>query len=380
MSDVLVVGGGLAGSASAIALARAGRDVVLVEKENFAHDKVCGEFLSAEALRYLRALCVDVAGLGAVEINAVRMVRGGRVVERGLPFAAMSLSRRVLDEALLECAVGAGVKVMRGRRVEGVARDGEEWAATLEGRESVGGREIFLCCGKHDVRGLMRPAGVQSDLVAFKMHWRLSAEQHAALGARVELILFGAGYGGLEPVEDGVANLCVLVRRGRLKELGGWAELLAAMRRECGWLDVRLSGAEAMWERPLALSAIPYGYVCGDACDGIWRLGDQAAVIPSFSGDGMSMALHSAAVAAEVYLRGGDAESYQRRIYSDVRLQVAVATAVSRGMVGAPGVVMGLVRAVPGMMERVAGATRIKEEAVRRGLASEKAGAMDAEA
>ena len=379
MSDVLVVGGGLAGSASAIALAQAGRDVILVEKEQFAHDKVCGEFLSAEALHYLQALGVDAGALGAVEIAAVRMVRGERVVERALPFAAMSLSRRVLDDALLERAIRAGVRVMRGRRVESVLRDGDGWEAVLDGGERVGGREIFLCCGKHDVRGRARAAGIQNDLVAFKMHWRLSAEQHAALGSRVELILFDSGYGGLEPVEDRVANLCVLVRRGRLKELCGWAELLAAMREECAWLNARLRGAEAVWERPLALSAIPYGYVRADAGDGIWRLGDQAAVIPSFSGDGMSIALHSAAVAAAFYLRGRDAETYQRAIYSDVRLQVAVATAVSRGLVGAPGVVTGVVRAVPVIMDRVAGATRIKGDAVCRGLASERAGAMYAE-
>ena len=375
--DVMVVGGGLAGSAAAITLARAGRDVVLVEKEKFAHDKVCGEFLSAEALGYLGALRVDVARLGAVAIDAVRMVRGERVVERALPFAAMSVSRRVLDEVLLECTAGAGVCVMRGRRVELVVREEAGWGARLEDGESLAAREIFLCSGKHDVRGLGRPAGVQGDLVAFKMHWRLSAEQRAALGSRVELILFRDGYGGLEPVEDGLANLCVLVRRGRLKELGGWAELLGAMRTECAWLDTRLRGAEAMWERPLALSAIPYGYVRADAGDGIWRLGDQAAVIPSFSGDGMSIALHSARVAAEVYLSGGDAGVYQRRVYDDVRLQVAIATAVSRGLVGAPAVVMAMVRAMPRMMERVAGTTRIKEEAMRSGSASEHAGAVN---
>ena len=88
------------------------------------------------------------------------------------------------------------------------------------------------------------------------------------------------------------------------------------------------------WERPLSLSRIPYGLVQHRA-DGVWRLGDQAAVIPSFSGDGMAIALHSAHLAARTWLDGGDAETYQRALAAQLGRQLRLATPLSRAVVHA---------------------------------------------
>ncbi len=188
--------------------------------------------------------------------------------EAELPFRAMSVTRRRLDEELLQVAAAAGVRVVRGCRVQGLEREGAGWRAAVEGAEPVVAEAAFLATGKHDVRGRARPKGKQPDLVAFKMYWRLAPEQAAALEGHVELMLYRGGYAGLQPVEEGAVNLCCLVERARLRQLGGsWERLLAAMQRECGLLRERLQGAEALLERPLAVAAIPYGYV-REASDG----------------------------------------------------------------------------------------------------------------
>ena len=85
-TDALVAGGGLAGAAVAIDLARAGRRVVLIEREPGPHDKVCGEFLSYEACHYLERLQISPAALGAVQLHSVRLVQGHRPVTAKLPF------------------------------------------------------------------------------------------------------------------------------------------------------------------------------------------------------------------------------------------------------------------------------------------------------
>ena len=93
-AEVVITGGGLAGSAAAIVLARAGRDVVLLERESQPQHKVCGEFLSQEALMYLRSLGADVGAMGAATIHSVRLARGTGRSAAVLPFGAMSLTRR----------------------------------------------------------------------------------------------------------------------------------------------------------------------------------------------------------------------------------------------------------------------------------------------
>src|SRR6516164_9762564 len=112
--DAAVIGGGVAGPALAAELARAGRSVILFEKEKAAHDKVCGEFISHEGVRYLHDLGVSLEGLGALPIRHVRLARHAGAVTDELPFEAQSLSRRVLDETLLQLASKAGAEIQRG--------------------------------------------------------------------------------------------------------------------------------------------------------------------------------------------------------------------------------------------------------------------------
>jgi flavin-dependent dehydrogenase len=370
MRDAVVVGGGPAGAATAALLARAGRDVVLLEREAGPADKVCGEFLSREAGLYLEALGVDLPALGAVPIEAVRLTEGDEVTRVKLPFAAWSLSRRALDEALIERAAAAGATIQRGASVAELGRGSEGYRARLDGGATVDARTAFLATGKHDLRGWRRPPGLQNDLLAFKIYFRLALAQQAELDRHVELILFEGGYAGLQPVEGGRANLCLVVRRARFAALRRrWENLLGAMRADSPHLDRRLSFAKATWTRPLALSGIPYGHVLREA-SGPFRLGDQAAVIPSFSGDGMSIALHSAELAVATHLAGGDASSFQRRLARDVHAQVLLATGLSHGLVRRPMqlVLCALARRFPAIVAAVAAHTRIPDDALARTL------------
>jgi menaquinone-9 beta-reductase len=367
----MVVGGGPAGAALAARLAGAGREVVLIEREAGPADKVCGEFISHEAVLYLARAGLDLPALGAVSIENLRLFAGSQRATVALPFAATSLSRRVLDEALLTRAAAAGATIRRGVKVAALDQADGRWTARLDDGSSIAGTAAFLATGKHDLRGHKRPAGLQDDLVAFKMHWRLAPTQAAELARHVELVLFNGGYAGLQPVEDGLANLCLLVRRRRLLALGQrWDLLLAAIRAESPHLDARLADAQPCWARPRALSAIPYGHVQRRA-DGLWRLGDQAAVIPSFSGDGMSIALHSAELAAAAYLDDRSADVYQGRLAADVTGQVMLATALSHALVrrvgqSALGIAM---RLWPGLMATVAFRTRVPDAALARAMA-----------
>ena len=366
--DVIIVGGGLAGAAAATRLASAGREVTVLEREAGPHDKVCGEFLSPEASRYLTALGIDLPALGAVPLEAVRLSYRATLSAVRLPFSAVSLSRRVLDEALLARAAAAGATIQRGARVCALERAGAAYRARLVNGQHITAKAAFLATGKHDLRGWRRPEGLQNDLVAFKLYFRLAADQARSLDRHVELALFDGGYAGLSPVEGGRANLCLVVRRRRFVALGQrWDHLLAAIRAQSMHLDERLGGAEACSDRPLALSSIPYGYVRRHA-EGPFRLGDQAAVIPSFAGDGMSIALHSAELATRTYLAGRGAEARARQLARDVTGQVLLATGLSHGLVRRPtqAALSAMARVFPGVMATIAARTRVSDAALAR--------------
>jgi flavin-dependent dehydrogenase len=364
----LVIGGGLAGAMAGLRLATAGREVTLLERERLAHHKVCGEFLSREAVELLSQVGVNALELGAEEIRFVRLASRRRVVETALPFTALSVSRCVLDEALLARAAQEGCLIERGAFVESLElRDGF-WQAQLRNGEAWCAPTVFLASGKHDLRGHERSPGPHGDLIGFKLHWLLTPQQTEELRGFIELYLFSGGYGGLSLVENGVANLCLVVRRAALRKIGGWPELLAAIQSETPHIAQRLSGATALWERPLAVSSIPYGHLAARR-SGLWCIGDQAAVIPSFTGDGMSIALHSANLATHMYLSGTSADGFHEVLTRHLSGNMRLATALSRAMVSSFGrrvAPVGL-SIFPGAMNWIARSTRIPEERWRTG-------------
>jgi flavin-dependent dehydrogenase len=361
----LVIGGGPAGSMLAARLAAAGREVVLLEKQQAAHDKVCGEFISREAVGYLQQLGIEPRELGTISIGRVRLHAGKSTTEAKLPFMAMSLSRRVMDEAMLTKAAAAGCELRRGVFVERVHGADGGWLVRIRGGDSITAKAVFLATGKHDLNGCERGSGVQCDLVGFKMHWRLAGGQTEALHEVMELFLFYGGYGGLSLVEDETANLCFVVTQCRLREMGDWTNLLKAIIDEVPGIRARLQDAIPCWTKALAISPIPYGHLGGTA-DGIWRIGDQAAVIPSFTGDGISIAMHSAALAAGMYLEGRRADEHLLRLKQQLQTRMRFASNLSRMMVTPGGRVVAPVAMsiFPGAMRWIAVSTRIPERAL----------------
>lgn len=364
--EVLVVGGGVAGCAASIALARKGRRVRLIEREPTPRHKVCGEFLSGEALEDLHALGIDVASLGAVPINYVRLAAARRAAEAPLPFPAASLTRKALDTALIAAATAAGVRVELGRSVQSLSRSvANLWQATLDDGTKYEAPTTFLATGKHDLRGHGRPKDPHQ-WVAFKMYYRLSAAQAAALGDASELTLYAGGYGGVQPVEDGITNFCCVVQRRYFARAGlRWEGLLAKMQQDCPHLAMRLGEAMPLLDKPITVTHIPYGYLRQATEDGLYCIGDQAAVIPSFTGDGISIALHTARRAAAAYLAEEPAPVFQPKLRSAMLPQMRLAEIAANGLNNAiaRAVLPFCLRVWPGAMRVTARLTRVTQPA-----------------
>jgi len=352
-AEILVVGGGLAGSAAAIVLARAGRAVTLVEREAAPRPKVCGEFLSVSALACLDALGVPAAALGAVPLSHLRVAAGGAPTTMPLAFRAAALTRERLDGALIDAAAFAGATIARGRAVRALAREDGHWRADLGG-ERIAARTVLLATGKTDLRGRRRPDGLHAHMVGLKRY----AVPARPVAPFVDVVLFPGGYCGIAPVQDGRLNVCLALSADTLKGAGGADGAFETVLRASPHARALLGDAE-IDTRTLAVGRVPYGFV-RHRTDGPFHLGDQAAVIGSFCGEGMGLALASGIRAAEAILAGRDAEAFQRDFARLSGLRVPATGLLSRALCAAAlqPAAMSLARRAPGFVGRVSRALR----------------------
>ena len=301
--------------------------MLVLERDSEPSDKVCGDFVSVEAQQALGKLGLDLAGLGAAPIGSVRLLHRREAAAAALPFPALGLSRRTLDGALLDLAARCGAVVRRGVRVQSLAPDAS--ALTLATAETLRPDALFLATGKHELRGAARRVEAPRS-VGFKTYLSLAPAQTEALRGAVELVLFEGGYAGLLLVEADAANLSLVVSTERLARAGGgWEGLLRSLQAECPALARRLAGAKTLRPRPLAISRLPYGFIHapGNADPPrLYRLGDQAAVIPSLTGDGIALALHTARRGADAFLAGRSPREHHASLRRDLGWQMARAS------------------------------------------------------
>ncbi|HEY7600869.1 MAG TPA: NAD(P)/FAD-dependent oxidoreductase [Methylomirabilota bacterium] len=322
--DVVVVGAGPAGAATAILLAEQGFDVLLVDRARFPRDKVCGEYLSPEAGRILDRLGV----LGTV---GARPIRGMRILApdgtllvgdypadgrgRGHRTHALAVRRRVLDAALVERARAAGVSVREGQRVVDLVREKGRIAGVVT-EPAVPGAGAGAC---HPAR-LVVAADGRASVVVERLGLRrphrwlrrlaLVADVEGAGGdpERGEIVVVPPAYAILNPVTASVGNLSLVVplEEGR-RQKAAFADYFDAATRALPGLGDRLRHARRVGPvrvlGPLAYEVTP------PRDDGIVLVGDAAGFLDPFTGEGVYAALRSAEVAAEVAgraLRTGD--------------------------------------------------------------------------
>ena len=326
-TDVIAVGGGLAGAAFAAEAARGGARVTVLERAAGTPQKVCGDFLSAEALDLLAYLGVDSGALGASSIGKLTLATGNAAASVALPFRAGGLSRLRLDAALLDAAAARGADVVRGVAAGSLTAEGNG-VTVATNRGSFTAAAAALATGKHNLRGSPRDAG---SATAFKIQAALSPGATADLANRVQLVLFDGGHVGACLVEGGVATLCWQVETNVMKRTGAdWRAQVAHFAAGSPAFGELVAGARFTTAAPVAVSNLPFGYIRRAViAPGVFPVGDQIAVIPSFTGDGTSIALASGIMAARAFLAGGTAASYQSAFVSGLRRQFMLARAVS---------------------------------------------------
>jgi flavin-dependent dehydrogenase len=355
----IAVGGGLAGAAFAIELARHGREVLVIERSPGAHHSVCGEFLSVEAQALLAYLGIDIQQLGASAIKQFRLATGERQSTTALPFAAAGLSRFRLDDALLQVARRNGAEIVRGIAVTEI-NPGDDAVIVCSERKTWRARSVALATGKRAVRGIARPV---SPAVGFKLHLDSSAAGRELMGI-VQLVFFAGGYIGACIVEDAILSIAWVMKEHVVRSVGsGWTAQQAFLARQSSLIGDLISGARPLFSKPVAVAGMPFGFLRSDPAGiGIYPVGDQLAVVPALTGDGMAIALYSGLTAARAVLDGQPASIYQRNLAGLLKGQFRVARGVN-WLLQTPAVAniaIGAAERAPFLVEKIIEATRLK--------------------
>jgi 2-polyprenyl-6-methoxyphenol hydroxylase-like FAD-dependent oxidoreductase len=297
-TEALVVGGGPAGAASALAMRRMGWDVTLLESmagfSPIGWKKVCGSFLNAEAVGGLYALGMleRVVKAGGRPVTSLlvtepsgRAARVSLVSSQGGP---LCVRRSTLDRLLLEAASDRGVRVCMGAEVTNIQKQ----KVFHEGK-STEANIIVLADGKRCRWGRPEDRRVREALGAdgwYGLNADFSDPESAS--SQIELHFFKEGYLGLLNFESGVTNLCGLSRQSLFRRAGGDLDAL---------LEAAASGQPRMRRRLQrmtrltpwrAVGPLPFGRMA-PLSDERFLVGDAAAIIDPFIGGGIGMALKS---------------------------------------------------------------------------------------
>jgi menaquinone-9 beta-reductase len=295
MYDLIVIGGGPAGSSAAITAARNGARVLVLERGRFPRQKVCGEFVSAESLGLLDNLLASTHSVllrDAVRISQTRVFLDDRVLRAQVHPAAASIARLDLDDALWNSAEASGAEVKLQVTVQQVRGSGPFVVTSSAGDCET--RAVVNAAGRWSNLNPALPRNGQPRWIGLKAHF-----EEAEPPASVDLYFFDGGYCGIQPVAlkadstVGQINACAMVRADAASTLEEvFQQHPAVLKRSRQWrqLGDPVSTSPLLFHQPRPEH------------DSVLNAGDAACFVDPFVGDGISLALRSGSLAAESLL------------------------------------------------------------------------------
>lgn len=354
--DVAIVGGGPAGASCAAFCVAAGLRTLVLEREKFPREKVCGDCINPACWPVLERLGVDheILSLAHGRLNAVEFIAiGGKNLRVNLPRgdrSEIAIKRSLFDQLLLNRARAVGANVREEATVIALDKtSANNWKIDIV-RETIAARFVVGADGRNStvarLRNLLpRP---ERERVALQAHIPLPRE----FGNRVVLQFLPQGYSGQAPVNDRELNLCLVGTPPTISALRTWAEREFNLPNDQPWRTIT----------PLTRDPVPV------ARENLFFVGDAARVVEPFTGEGIYYALRSGELAAAAIVKiihGEDRQSAVREFVRDHRAmyrgrlwinQLARAAVLSPKLASAllklPLISRGIVRALTGKIAR----------------------------
>ena len=299
--DCAIVGGGLAGLALSIQLAKQNKKIILFEKETYPFHKVCGEYIAMESWNFLESIGVPLTEMNLPRIKKLRVSSpNGNIIEHSLNPGGFGISRFTLDKILFDIALKNGVTVKDKTKVDDVQFADNNFTINTFAANYI----AKLVCGAFGKRSnldvkmnrdfIAKSKNDTANYVGIKYHVKANLADDV-----IELHNFKDGYCGISKVDDNRYCLCYLTSAKNLKDNDSSIERMqqnVLMKNPI--LKKYFTEFESLYETPLAISQINFSKKAAVE-NHIIMLGDAAGLITPLCGNGMSMALHASKIASE---------------------------------------------------------------------------------
>ena len=300
-SQVIIVGGGLAGLTAAIHLSLKAIDVILIERESFPHHKVCGEYLSREVIPYLDFLGIDLNSLNPVTITRLEYSSPtGKTTSCKLEMGGLGISRYTLDNYLFQKSISTNCRIIYDTVTE-VKFEENQFRVKLSGGKQLNSDFVLGAQGKRSNldKKLNRPFFDQhSGWLAIKAHYKNDIFPDDL----VCLHNFNGGYCGLSKTENGSINACYLATYPSFRPYKNTEEYKEKVLMKNPVLNEFFLNSELLFKKELSIAQVSFDKK--DLIeDHILMIGDAAGLIHPLCGNGMAMAIHSAKLASESILQ-----------------------------------------------------------------------------
>ena len=291
---VVILGGGLAGLALSIDLQRNGISSLVIEKGSYPRHKVCGEYISMESHDYLMSLCPELENYELPQIRNIRLSStGGAEINLQLELGGFGISRYLLEDLLYRRALALGVEILTDSRAHAVNFCESEKCFQIEVNDTI--IHASMVCNATGKKSnfetkLKNNSITKTNYIGVKYHVHLKRETSA-----IEIHNFNGGYCGISDIENNKSCLCYMVNSELLKKHhNSIPEMEQLELFKNPHLASIFNTAEFLTETPLTISGINFR-IKKPVSDGVFYLGDAAGSLAPITGNGMSMALRSAA-------------------------------------------------------------------------------------
>lgn len=331
--DIAITGGGLAGLSLAILQAKAGKSVVLFEKNTYPFHRVCGEYVSLESWNFLETLGLPLSQMQLPIIKKLQVTSpSGTSLESKLDLGGFGISRYKLDFELAEIAKKVGVVIFENTKVSDIKKAKDSFDIFTENQVFKSKMAIGSFGKKSNLDVEWKRPFIYKNRTSLNQY--IGVKYHIKTDFpkdKIALHNFSDGYCGISAIENDHYCLCYMTTKANLKKSENNIEQMEKnILSKNPYLADIFKNSDKLWPQPEVISQISFEKK-GQFENQIPLVGDASGMIAPLCGNGMSMAFHGAYLLHQILESDEDLElNYAKKWNENFATRLLIGRTVQR--------------------------------------------------